>query len=68
MSEREISGTPQSNSPTSKVPGAAPGGPFRLDMTRPISTPVSPHYYTLQLLITLIKKKSDQPNSSPPNE
>jgi hypothetical protein len=68
MGERDISGSPQSDSPTSKTPGAAPGDPLRLDMAQPIPTPDSPHRYALQLLILSIKKKPNQANLPPQSE
>ena len=68
MAASETRGALQSNSPTSKSLGATPGGPFRLDMTRPIATPVSPHRCAMQLLIALIEKKPGQPKPLLRNE
>ena len=66
--ERETSGAPQNDSPTAKVSGAAPGGPSRLDATRPATATDPTKHAELQLLITFIRKKSDQPNPSAPSE
>ncbi len=68
MKERETSGAPQSKSSATNAPGVVPGGSFRTDTISPTTLPAPPKPCGLQALITLIRKKSDQPNSSLPRE
>jgi hypothetical protein len=67
MAENETSGVLQNDSPTARVPGAAPGDSFRFDMPRP-TTPDSSKRSSLQVLITLIRKKPYHSNPMPPRE
>ncbi len=66
--ERETSGSPQNDSPAAKVPGAAPGGPVRLDASQPTTSRDSSKRNALELLLAVIRKKPNQPNPSPPRE
>ena len=67
MVESETSRALHNGSLTSKAIGAAPGGPSRARKAAPTPTPMAPHGYTLQFLISIIKN-SQQRSPSQQNE
>ena len=67
MAESDTSRALHNGSLTSKEIGAALGGPFLARKAAPTPTPIAPHGYTLQFLISIIKS-SPQKSPLPQNE
>jgi hypothetical protein len=67
MAESETSPALHNGSSAPQAIGAALGGPSRARKAAPTPTPMAPHGYTLQFLISIIKD-SQQRNSSQQNE
>jgi hypothetical protein len=63
MAESETSRVLYNGSLTSKAIGGGPGSPPLARMAAPTPTPMAPHGYTLQSLISIIKN-SQQRNPS----
>ena len=60
MTESKTSRALHNSSLASKAIGAALGGPFRERTAAPTPTPMAPHGYTLQCLISIIKNSQQR--------
>jgi hypothetical protein len=63
MWELGASRAPEPESSTTTTHGTAPGGPLTTDAARPVPTTVPPPEYSLQYLVTLLKKLEERRNS-----